>query len=95
MDGIDNMKTSTNIVEDLDVGIQVNTTPIINLGLELQDLKKVNEVIVVNHDSSTNMNFGSDIKGVDNKFCTCIFKCYSNKFIIYSAMKFESIKMEI
>jgi hypothetical protein len=56
------MKNDMNNVEDLDIGIQVNTTPIINLGSELKDIKKMNDVVVVNHDCSTNMNFGSDIK---------------------------------
>jgi hypothetical protein len=64
------MKNDMNNVEDLDIGIQVNTTPIINLGSELKDIKKMNDVVVVNHDCSTNMNFGSDIKGV--RFC-CFF----------------------
>ncbi|KAG0557894.1 hypothetical protein KC19_11G165000 [Ceratodon purpureus] len=58
------MKNDANEKEDNEVGIQVNTTSIVNLGSELKDIKKINDVVVVNHDSSTIMNFGSDIKGV-------------------------------
>lgn len=64
MDEMNSMKNDANEKEDNEVGIQVNTTSIVNLGSELKDIKKINDVVVVNHDSSTIMNFGSDIKGV-------------------------------
>jgi len=59
------IKNDVNNVDlDNDVGVQVNTSPIINLGSELKEMKNVNDVLVVNHDCKTNRNLGSDIKGV-------------------------------
>lgn len=44
-----------------DVGIQVKTLPIRS---EFQEIKNIDDVVVVNHDCSNNMNLGSDMKAV-------------------------------
>ena len=56
------MANTDDMLEGRDTQVGPNT----RLGSEIHDIKTVGDVTVVNHDCSTTMNVGSDIKAVRN-----------------------------